>query len=144
VTGHTRQGVLLQDELFNIRASGRVVWCKLLIPTGLPPTRGAKVADTIGDYLLGNVILKGSPWLGVVIDITQGPSVVGPATMRACERIFRAAEASKKPLAMWVGTPATQRIQFESMCQQFAPSYSTVVDNADAAHNWMTATRSAR
>lgn len=140
----THQGVLLEDELYQVRASGRVVWCKIFIPAGLPPTRGAKVAEIVADYLTRNIAIKGSPWLGIVLDITQGPSVVGPTTLRACERAFRAAEASKKPLAVLVGLPATQRSQFESICQQFAPSYSTVVDSADAAHDWMTATRSAR
>jgi hypothetical protein len=144
VAEQTRQGVLLEDELYQVRVNGRVVWCKIFIPAGLPPTRGAKVAETIVDYLVVNVALKGSPWLGIVIDITQGPSVVGPATLRACERVFRAAEMSKKPLAVLVGSPATQRAQFDSLCQQFAPFYSTVVDSPDAAHDWMTATRSAR
>lgn len=134
----------MEDELYQVRAQGRVVWSKIFIPAGLPPTRGAKVAETLVDYLVRNVALKGSPWLGMVLDITQGPSVVGPATLRACERVFRAAELSKKPLAVLVGSPVTQRAQFESFCQQFAPSYSTVVDSADAAHEWMTATRSTR
>jgi hypothetical protein len=103
--------------------------------------RGAKAAELISEYLLREVLRKGSSWLGLVLDVTRGPSVVGPNTLRVVEGLFRAAEDARKPLAMLLGSTATQRAQFEIVARDCAPRYGCLVDNAEAARDWMTSTR---
>src|SRR5689334_10854123 len=92
--------ILVQSELYEIRGEGRVVRCTVHVPTRTPPQEGAKVAVAIGDWLLANALRPRSGWLGVILDVRDGPSVLGPVTRSMAEKLFEASEQSRRPLAV--------------------------------------------
>jgi hypothetical protein len=140
-TRSAQNNVLLEHELFRIYAEGRVVWCQVAVPQGTPPTRGAEAAEAMRDLLTREVLVKGSLWLGLVLDVRLGPSVVGPVTLRAVEAFFTAAETCKKPLAVLLGGAPMQRTQYEALCAGCAPRYAQIAADVEAARDWMTAAR---
>jgi hypothetical protein len=129
--------VLLQHELFVVFAMGRVVWCRLLMPPHLAPATGAAAGKSLVAYLADNVLVRRSSWLGVIIDVRRGPSVVGPVTLQGIERTFALAEEVRKPLAALVGSAATQREQYGNV-QRKAPRFTLVTDDPAVAVDWMT------
>ncbi|HEX2734382.1 MAG TPA: hypothetical protein VHM70_22385 [Polyangiaceae bacterium] len=132
---------LLSGELFQIHAKGRIVFCTISIPRGLLPQQGAAAAEKMADYLVSEVLVRGSPWLGLVLDVTAGPSVVGPRTHTAADRVFRSAEQSRKPLAVLVLRDGAQWAQFEALRNSLAPRYVALVHSETEARDWMTAQR---
>jgi len=129
--------VLLEDELFVIRAEGRVVWFELHTRPGTNPARGAEVARVAGTYLIDNVLQRRSSWRGAVLDVREGPSVFGPITRAVSEAMFRKAEEARKPLCALIGTAPSQRAQFEALVTEHAPRFAKVVDTVAAAQDWM-------
>jgi hypothetical protein len=129
--------VLLQDELFVIFAVGPVVWCRLLMPQHVAPATGAAAGKSMLGYLANHALVRRSSWLGVILDVRRGPSVVGPITLQGIERTFALAEESRKPLAALVGSAATQREQFGNV-QRKAPRFTLVTDDPALAVDWMT------
>lgn len=129
--------VLAEDELYVIRAEGRVVWFQLRTRPNTDATRGAEVARTAGGYLLDNVLQRRSSWLGLVLDIREGPSVIGPVTLRVTEQMFRQAEESRKPLCALIGRAPSQRSQYEAIVLECSPRFGKVVDTVAAARDWM-------
>ena len=129
--------VLLQHELFSIVAERRVVWLRVRMPPQLAPAAGAAAGKAALSYLTSHVLVRRSSWLGVVADVRHGPSVVGPVTFQGLERLFALTEEARKPLAVLIGSAATQRDQFGNL-QRNAPRFTLVTDNAGAAVEWMT------
>jgi hypothetical protein len=130
--------VLVKDELFLIRSEARTVWCHVLTPPGVSPTRGAAAAETMGAYLIEHVLQRRSPWLGLVLDIRKGPSVFGPVTRAAVQRMFEHAEQARKRVGVLVGASPVQRTQFSELAAQSAPLYCRVTDVEPAALDWVT------
>lgn len=129
--------VLLQHELFAITAEGRVVWCRMLMSPQVAPSVGAAAGKSLFDYLTSHVLVRRSSWLGVILDVRRAPSVVGPITFQGLERVFALTEEVRKPLAVLIGSAATQREQFGKL-QRSAPRFSIVTDDLATAADWMT------
>jgi hypothetical protein len=129
--------VLLQHDVFVIFAEGRVVWCRLHMPPHLSPSAGAAAGKSMLGYLASHVLVRRSSWLGAILDVRRGPSVVGPITLEGIERTFALAQDARKPLAALVGSAATQREQFGNV-QRKAPRFTLVTDDPAVAVDWMT------
>jgi hypothetical protein len=132
--------VLLKDELFLIRSEARIVWCHVLTPQSVSPARGAAAADVATAYLNEHVLQRRSPWLGLLLDIRKGPSVFGPVTRAAMQRMFEHADRAHKRVAVLVGASPVQRTQFSELAEQYAPSYCRVSDTEPAALDWVMGT----
>jgi hypothetical protein len=74
----------------------------------------------------------------VVLDMPDGPTVVGPKTLQNAERLFAQAERVRKPLVAWVGGGPTQREQFAEVQQAQAPRFGLVTDDRKSAIEWLT------
>jgi hypothetical protein len=131
--------LLAQGDTFVIQGAGRVVWCKISVPRGLPPARGAAAGEAISTFLLEQVLERRSPWLGVVFDVRDGPSVIGPVSLRAMDRILDGAERSKRRMAILVRPSALVNEQLSSLARARAPRFAIVTDDPAAALDWMTA-----
>jgi hypothetical protein len=129
--------VLIQAELYDIRSDGRVVRCTLHVPTRTPPQDGAKAGTAMNDWLIANALRPRSGWLGVIMDVRDGPSVLGPVTRSTTERLFEASEQSRRPLAVLVSSSAALFEQFSAMSRRCAPQYSMVTSDPAAALAWI-------
>jgi hypothetical protein len=129
--------ILLKSELYVIRAERRVVWCDVATPQGLAPARGAAAAQSMAAYLTEHVLQRRSPWIGVVLDVRRGPTVVGPVTLQLIERLFAHAELARKPLAALVGNAPAQTQQFGTAARTCAPHFGTVTESQNRAIDWM-------
>lgn len=135
------RSLLVEHDLFVIRAEGRVVWFELRTRPNTDAARGAESARVAGGYLMDHVLQRRSRWLGVILDVREGPSVLGPITRGVSEQMFRRAEETRKPLCAIVGGALSQRAQYEQLVAEYAPHFGKVVDNVPAARDWMTAAR---
>jgi hypothetical protein len=133
-----QKAILAQDDLYIIRAERRVVWVQLQTPPHIDPKRGAAAAQAITSYLLGNILERRSSWLGLVLDVRCGPTVMGPLTLSAAEQVFQRAEQIRKPLAALIGSAPAQLEQFTELQQAHAPRFGKVTTDAAAAVDWMT------
>jgi hypothetical protein len=133
-----QRAILVQDELYVIRAERRVVWVELQTPPHIDPKRGAAAAVAITSYLLGSVLARRSSWLGLILDIRRGPTVMGPLTLTAAEQVFQRAEQLRKPLAALISAAPAQLEQFTALQQTHAPRFAKVTADAKAAIDWMT------
>jgi hypothetical protein len=134
-------GILTESEFYEIRSEGRVVRCSVRVPTRTPPAAGAAAGRDMCDWLIQNVIPPRRGWLGVVVDTRNGPSVLGPITRSAVERLVEAAERAKRPLAVLVSPPAVALFeQFSAVSRSCGPTCSTVTTDPDAAVAWMSRT----
>jgi hypothetical protein len=131
-------GVLLEDELHLIRSSGRVVWCHVRIPRSTHPAAGAEAAKRAVQYLLENVLHRRSPWLGLILDVRQGPSVFGPITRQVSANMFETAELARKPVAVVTVGAGAQHAQYLSLAAAHAPQFVLVTSDANQAADWMT------
>jgi hypothetical protein len=131
-------GVLLEDELHLIRSAGRVVWCHVRIPRTTLPSAGAEAAKRVCQYLSDNVLHRRSPWLGLILDVRQGPSVFGPITRQVSAKMFECAEQARKPLAVVTVGDGAQHAQYLSLAAAHAPSFALITSDAAKAADWMT------
>jgi hypothetical protein len=129
--------VLLQHDLFLIVAERRVVWCRVLTPPHINPGAGAAAGKSAFTYLMSHVLVRRSSWLGVVLDVRRGPSVVGPITFQGLEGLFSHAEEVRKPFAVLIGSATAQREQFGKL-QLNAPRFTLVTTEPADAVGWMT------
>src|SRR5215831_7829077 len=106
---------LVENELYVIRSDGRTIWSELRTPRNVSPARGAQAGLEIEEYLIQNVLQRRSMWLGVILDVRGGPSVFGPVTRASLERLFRAAQQSRKRIGVLVGESPVQRTQFNEL-----------------------------
>jgi hypothetical protein len=131
-------GVLLEDELHVIRNAGRVVWCHVRVPRSTRPATGAEAATRACEYLLEHVLHRRSPWLGLIFDVREGPSVFGPVTRQALSRLLGGAELSRKPVAVLTVGDGSQHAQFCSLAAEYAQQFALVTSEAGRASDWMT------
>jgi hypothetical protein len=132
---------LLQDELHVVRSAGRVVWCDVTIPKTTQPVAGAEAAQRVGNYLISQVLHRRSRWLGLILDVRQGPSVFGPITRDVCMRLFTNAEEARKPFAVVTVASRPIHAQYCELAALHAPQYALVTDSAEQATDWMTRSR---
>ena len=130
--------LLLKSDLYEIRAEGRVVRCALNIPVRTAPALGANAAVDMGEWLVNNVLKPRSQWVGLIVDVRVGPSVFGPVTRAAIERMLTSAQQSRRPLCVLVGDSSTQCDQFLEMARLHAPRYSRVTSDPEEAVTWLT------
>ena len=131
---------LFEDELHVVRAVGPVVWCVVCVPPRTPPAAGAAAAQRVGEFLIANVLQRRSPWLGLILDARQGPSVFGPITRDVTVRFMESAEAAHKPFAVLTGSGPTQHQQYLALATAHAPRFARVTADAREASAWMTTT----
>lgn len=131
---------LFVDELHLVRAVGPVVWCVVTVPARTPPAAGAAAAQRAGEFLVANVLQRRSPWLGLILDVRQGPSVFGPITRDVSVRMLTSAEAAHKPFAILTGSGPTQHQQYSTLATAHAPRFGLVTGDAREAGSWMTTT----
>jgi hypothetical protein len=132
---------LLQDELHVVRCVGRVVWCDVIIPKTTQPVAGAEAAQRVGKYLVSQVLHRRSPWLGLILDVRQGPSVFGPITRDVCVNLFTNAEQARKPFAVVTVASRPLHAQYCELAAAHAPQYSLVTESLERAMDWMTRSR---
>lgn len=131
-------GVLTRGELFEIRSEGRVVRCSVRVPTRTSPAAGAAAARDMCDWMIRHVLQPRSGWLGLIVDTRNGPSVLGPVTRAAVERLFQAAEQARRPLAVLVSSSTIALFeQFSAVSRSCAPTCSTVTADPEEAVAWM-------
>jgi hypothetical protein len=130
--------VLARGDTFIIRGARRVVWCKISVPRGLDPMRGAAAAEELGAFLLEQVLERHSPWLGIVIDVRDGPSVLGPISLRVMERILERAELVRRRVAIYLDHATSLKEQLASLSLASAPRFGKVTDDRSVALDWMT------
>jgi len=132
---------LLESEFYVVRSVGRVVWCEIFIPQHTNPTAGADAAQHIGKYLTESVLHRRSSWLGLIIDVRQGPSVIGPVTRTANANVLALAERARKPMAVLTVPSRPIHAQYCELAAQHAPHFVLVTDSVAKAMDWMTAAR---
>lgn len=130
--------VLARGDTFVVHGAMRVVWSKITVPPGLDPARGAAAGEALGSYLLDHVLERRSPWLGVVFDVRDGPSVIGPTSLRVMERICDRAELVRRRVAILVGSNALIKEQLVALVQARAPRFAVVTEDRGVALDWMT------
>lgn len=124
-----------------VRCVGRVVWCDIIIPKTTQPVAGAEAAKRVGKYLIEQVLHRRSPWLGLILDVRQGPSVFGPITREVCAQLFINAEQARKPIAVVTVASRPLHAQYSELATVHAPQYALVTDSPAGAMDWMTAQR---
>jgi len=134
---------LVRDTLYQIWHEGRIVWCEVIIRPNVAPEDGAAAGKAMGQFLVHQVLVPRSNWLGVVLDLRRGPSVIGPVTLSVNEQIFKAAEASRRPIAAVVGAAPTLRSQYARLCDENAPRFSLVTTEPKVALDWLARSREA-
>jgi hypothetical protein len=129
---------LFVDDLHVIRAVGRVVWCRVSVPKQTPPAVGASAAQRAGDYMITNVLQRRSPWLGLILDVRQGPSVFGPITRAVTVRLLESAEVAHKPFAVLTLGADTRHDQYTALAVVHAPRFGLITSEVRQASDWMT------
>jgi hypothetical protein len=129
---------LARGATFVIHGARRVVWCKITVPPGLDPARGAAAGEELGTYLLDHVLARHSEWLGVVLDVRDGPSVLGPISLRVMERILERAELVRRRVAIVMGSRPQLKEQLSALVSGLAPRFATLTDDRSKALDWMT------
>jgi hypothetical protein len=130
--------VLARGDTFVIQGSRRVVWCKITVPRGMDPARGAAAAERLGAFLLDHVLERHSPWLGILMDLRDGPSVLGPVSLRVMERILERAELVRRRVALYLGHAPSLEEQLSGLARARAPRFGKVTDDGSVALDWMT------
>jgi hypothetical protein len=126
--------VLIRGELFEISAEGRVVRCRVRVPTRTTASAGAEAAQQMGEWMIKNVLRPHSSWRGLILDTRDGPAVVGPVTLSIIQRVFEAAEQSRRPMTVLVApASATLFEQFAELARRVAPTYGRVTADPDEA-----------
>lgn len=133
--------VLLHNEFHVVRGVGPVVWCEVTIPTLTSPAAGAEAAQRVCKYLTDNVLHRRSAWLGVILDVREGPSVFGPITREASAKLLAQAEQGRKPMAVLTIVSRPLHAQYCELAAQHAPRYVLVTDSVEHATDWMTSAR---
>jgi len=132
---------LFADDLHVVRSVGRVVWCQVCVPARTPPAAGAAAAQRAGEFLIAHVLQRRSSWLGVVLDVRQGPSVFGPITREVTVRLLESAEGAHKPFAVVTVGSATQHEQYSALAATHAPRFGLVTADPQQASEWMMSAR---
>jgi hypothetical protein len=130
---------LARGATFVIHGAHRVVWCKIDVPRGLDPAQGAAAGEELGAFLIDRVLERHSEWLGVVLDVREGPSVLGPISLRVMERILERAELVRRRIAIVLGKSPALEAQLSAVVRSLAPRFVILTDDRRKALDWMTA-----
>jgi hypothetical protein len=130
--------VLAEGATFSVYNVGRVVWCQIMVPRGLDPARGAAAGEELGSFLVDHVLEHRSPWLGIVFDVREGPSVLGPISLRVTERMLERAELVRRRVAILIGIAPRLEEQFSALVHARAPHFAKVTNDRSVALDWMT------
>ena len=134
--------VLIRGELFEISSEGRIVRCRVRVPTRTAPAAGADAAKQMGEWMINNALRPGSSWIGLILDTRDGPSVVGPITLSIIQRVLETAEHGRRPMTVLVATsPSALFDQFAELAQRVAPTYGCVTADPDEAIASLTRSR---
>ena len=126
--------VLMRGELFEISTEGRIVRCRVRVPTRTAASAGADAAKQMGEWMIHNVLRPHSSWLGLILDTRDGPSMVGPITLSIIQRVFETAEQSRRPMTVLVAPAAAALFeQFAELARRVAPTYGSVTADPDEA-----------
>lgn len=126
------ESVLLDTPLIVVTAQDGVVRATVDNRPDVGPEEGAEIARRLVDTLSRDVLVPGSRYRCVLLDVRNGPDVFGPRTRDALETLFRSAESSKVKMGVLVRA-TTQRLQFDSMCGLYAPSVSRLFESDEQA-----------
>lgn len=132
--------VLLETPLITIEARADVVWAVVENRQDVDASTGAECARRMAETLLHTVLVRASGYRAVICDVRRGPVVFGPNTRAQMERIFRAADQQRMPIAVVV-SGTTQRMQFDSMAGIYAGSVSRVSTDPREALEFATSFR---
>jgi hypothetical protein len=126
--------VLIRGELFEISSEGRIVRCRVRVPSRITPAAGAEAAKQMGEWMIDHVLRPRSSWLGLILDTRDGPSVVGPITLSIIQRVFETAEHCHRPMTVLV-LPSSAELfaQFAELARRVAPTYGCVTADPDEA-----------
>lgn len=126
--------VLMRGELFEISSEGRIVRCRVRVPTRTTPAAGAEAAKQMGEWMINKALRPGSSWIGLILDTRDGPAQVGPITLSIIQRVFETAEQSRRPMTVLVA-PGAQALfeQFAELARTVAATYGTVTDDPEEA-----------
>jgi hypothetical protein len=128
---------LARGDTFIIYGVRRVVWCKIMVPRGLDPARGAAAGEELGTFLIDHVLERHSSWLGIIFDVRDGPSVLGPISLRVMERIFERAELVRRRVAILSGIAPSLEEQFLVLVRA-RPQCAKLTHDRSVALDWMT------
>ncbi|MEM9192882.1 MAG: hypothetical protein AAGF12_27150 [Myxococcota bacterium] len=125
--------VLARSAMFTIVATGDLVTLRIFSRPDVTPEAGAEAAGVLRATLLGKVLVPDSSYRGVVIDLRDGPAMFGPRTRRELLTIIERAQGVGMRLAVVLGSPTVQRLQFESVAHELDSTALELVTNvADA------------
>lgn len=126
--------VLIRGELFEISSEGRIVRCRVRVPSRTAASAGADAAKQMGEWMINNVLRPNSSWLGLILDTRDGPATVGPITLAIIQRVFETAEHSRRPMTVLVEPSALGLFaQFDELARRVAPTYGCVTAVPDEA-----------
>jgi len=129
--------VLARGANFEITAERGIVRLTVINRPEVDRDEGARCAQLMHDTLTSKVLLVRSPYRGFVFDVRQGPEVFGPKTRASLEELFRAAETSRKRTAVRPGSSPIRRLQFASLCREWAPRQAKIVDDDQDENAWL-------
>ena len=125
--------LLSSGSFYEIVDEHGIARCVVTVPPELTPAEGAQAAEEMSRYIEAHILVKGSAFAGLILDVRKGPRVFGPHTRAALERLFQKAEANLVPLVALVRDNPLQRMQFGNLSRQYAVHISRVVDDEDQA-----------
>ena len=132
--GRAASNVLMRGELFEISTEGRIVRCRVRVPTRTAASAGAEAAKQMGEWMINNVLRPHSSWLGLILDTRDGPSVVGPITLSIIQRVFETAEQRRRPMTVLVAPSSAALLeQFAELARRVAPTYGSATADPDEA-----------
>jgi hypothetical protein len=123
--------LLDEGPLYSIEESGGVVTCRVKNRADVNADEGASSAAQMQRFLVDRVLSPRAEYLGLVFDVSEGPTVFGPRTRAALEHMFRAAAKANKAIVVRVGEAAIQRLQFAGLCRECAPDVAQVITQGD-------------
>ena len=129
--------VLAQGDTYVVQGAGRVAWAKISVPRGLDPARGAAAGEELGNFLVDQVLMPHSPWLGLVLDVRAGPTIIGPKSLRVMESLFDRAESVRRRLAILVGAAPILNQELLNLARSRAPIHALVTEAAPRALDWV-------
>jgi hypothetical protein len=133
---------LIRGELFEISSEGRIVRCRVRVPTRTAASAGADAAKQMGEWMINNAVRAGSSWTGLILDTRNGPATVGPITLSIIQRVLETAEQSRRPMTVLVLPSApTLFAQFDELARRVAPTYGCVTADPDEAISSLTRPR---
>jgi hypothetical protein len=129
--------VLARGAIFEISAQDDWVACEVVNRGDVSAEEGARCASQMNEVLVTQVLNPRSPYRGLLFDVRRGPAAFGPKTRAALEKLFVAAESSRRKLAVLVGESATQRMQFGNLSRERASDVARVFQTEFSAREWL-------